>query len=75
MDYVDRHSRYHYAMVEAAKARADALRGESLDRLRDGSGARALQSLRAARRFASSLARHARLREGAVRVPGPATQA
>ena len=69
MDYVDRHSRYHYAMEEAARARAHALHGESLDRFRDGAGARALQSLRAARRFASSLARHARLREGSGRVP------
>lgn len=69
MDYVDRHSRYHYAMEEAAKARARALHGESLDRLRDGAGARALQSLRAARRFASSLARHARLREGSGHAP------
>lgn len=69
MDYIDRHSRYHYAMVEAAKARAHALREESLDRLWDGAGARALRGLRAARRFASSLARHARLREGAGRRP------
>lgn len=69
MDYVDRHSRYHYAMVEAAKARAHALRAESIDRAWDSAGACALQSLRAARRFASSLARHARLREGVGRAP------
>lgn len=71
MDYVDRYSRYHYAMVEAAKARAQALHGESLDRASDGAGARALRSLRAARRLASSLARHARLREGAGHAPAP----
>lgn len=69
MDYVDRHSRYHYAMVEAAKARARALREESLDRFWDDAGARALQGLRAARRLAGSLARHVRLRARASRSP------
>ena len=52
----------HYALMDAAKARADELRDEAMDAFWDASAEHARQALRAANRFAHSLARHAHLR-------------
>ena len=52
----------HYALMDAAKARANELRDEALNAFWNDAGERARRALRAASRFAYSLKRHARLR-------------
>ena len=52
----------HYALMDAAKARANELRDEALGAAWDAVGERACHTLRAANRFAHSLLRHAHLR-------------
>lgn len=52
----------HYALMDAAKARANELRDEALDAMWNEAGERIRLALRAANRFAHSLARHRQLR-------------
>jgi hypothetical protein len=49
-------------LFDAAKRRAEELRGEARDRVFDAAADAARQALRSARRFTASLARHSRLR-------------
>jgi hypothetical protein len=49
-------------LLDAARRRAEELRGEAIDRIFDASAERARQALRTAGRFAASLVRHSRLR-------------
>jgi hypothetical protein len=49
-------------VFDAAKRRAEELRGEALDRMFDAAADGTRQALRSAQRFSASLARHSRLR-------------
>jgi hypothetical protein len=49
-------------LFDAARRRAEELRGEAIDRIFDASAERSRQAMRAARRLAASIARHSRLR-------------
>jgi len=49
-------------LFDAARRRAEELRGEARDRIFDAAADSARQALRSAHRFAASLARHSRLR-------------
>jgi hypothetical protein len=49
-------------LFDAAKRRAEELRGEARDRVFDAAADTARQALRSAHRFTASLARHSRLR-------------
>jgi hypothetical protein len=52
----------YYDTIDAAKLRAERLREEAISEFWSGSGEAARRAQRSARRFASALARHARLR-------------
>jgi hypothetical protein len=49
-------------LFDAAKRRAEELRGQARDRVFDAGADAALQALRSAHRFTASLTRHSRLR-------------
>lgn len=49
-------------LLDAARRRAEELRGEARDRIFDAAADSARQALRSTHRFAAGLARHARLR-------------
>jgi hypothetical protein len=61
----------YYDMIDAAKLRAERLRDEAISEFWRGTGEAARRAERSARRFANSLARHARLRAQSRACPAP----